>query len=248
MSRNLIISLFLINFGFSFNVKGEVPEENYIFNTMEFVTTPLGGPITIAPNEIKSISLSNSRFIKSIVVQAEGVKADSIVEVMVNGQVKGTIYAPGRDPSYVVTIGEAARNIEFRHREGGSMRIVSVVGTVSQWIGAPRNPHGGFSGSKEEIANLASFTLEQIETLKKLANPADEEMYLFPIKKNAGLVYVMSTAHGNLSRKTINQLMALLDQIDFAKSFLENLMKQEGAFDAVVNLFTVRERIQDMLD
>lgn len=220
----------------------------FVHSSLEFTTIHLGGSFSIAPAEIKRISLSHPRYIKNIIVQAEGIRNDSIIEVIVNGQIKGTIYAPGRDPSYVVTIGESARTIEFRHIEGGSMRILNVVGTVSEWYGSPRDPHGGFSGSKEEVAGLASLTLEQIEALKTLVSVDEESTYLFPIKKNAGLVYVMSTAHGNLSRKTIHQLMALQDQIDFAKPFLEKLMQREEAFDAVVNLLSIRERIQDMLD
>ena len=58
----------------------------------------------------------------------------------------------------------------------------------------------------------------------------------------------MSNAHGNLSKQTIAQLVALMDQIDFAQTYLGTLMSQDAAFDTVVDLLTVRETIEDMLD
>jgi len=213
-----------------------------------FETVRLGGNFSVGDSETKSISLGGPRYIKNLVVQAQGIYSDSAVEVMVNGQIKGTLYAPGRDPSYVVTIGEVARTIEFRHRSGGAMRILDVVGTVSEWSGNPGNHDGGFTGSRDQVQQLALTAMRQIETLRAFSSPDDESTYLFPIKKNAGLVYVMSSAHGDLSRKTVMQLVALSDQIDFANSYLSLLMQQDGAFDAVVNLLTVRESIIALLE
>lgn len=215
----------------------------------DFQTIRLGGGFTVAAAQSESIGLDGPRYIKNLVIQAEGISTDSTIEVMVNGQVKGTIYAPGRDPSYVVTIAETARSIEFRHRAGGNMRILQVLGTVSSWHGHPGFPgDGGFRGNKDQVIGLAMQAMRQIETLKQFASLGEEETYLFPIKRNAGLVYVMANAHGDLSRKTIRQLIALMDQIDFANPYLTEVMQKDGAFNAVVDLLTVRESIQDLLD
>jgi hypothetical protein len=214
----------------------------------DFETIRLGGSFTVSDSQTQSIALDGPRYVRNIVVQAQGYGTDSTIEVMVNGRVKGTIYAPGRDPSYVVTIAETARSIEFRHRTGGAMRILDVMGTVSTWRGNPGNHEGGFRGSKDQVIQLALSAMRQVEILRNYSLPEDEMAYLFPIKKNAGLVYVMSTAHGDLSRKTIQQLLVLSDQIDFANRYLSQLMQQDGAFNAVVDLLTVRESIQDLLD
>jgi hypothetical protein len=213
-----------------------------------FETQDLGGDIWVHPSSTESLSLSGPHYIKNLVIQAEGARRDSTIEVMVNGQVKGTIRAPGSDPSYIVTIAETTRSIEFRHRGGGSMHVIDVVATLSQVPSQPIDRVDRFGGSREQVIRLASSALQQIEYLRTFAAPDDERTYLFPIKKNAGLVYVMSTAHGNLSKKTIDQLVALSDQIAFADAYLNKLMLLDGAFDSVVELFTVRETIRSLLN
>lgn len=213
-----------------------------------YQTIDIGGNFTVGPSETKSVPLDSVRQVRNLVVQAEGLYQDSEIEVMVNGQVKGTIYAPGRDPSYIVTIAEATRSIEFRHRSGGTMRILKVMATVSDWSKPSYPGHGGFYGDKEAIKSIATSTLRQIEILSTFATPEEIDEFLYPIKKNAGMVFVMANAHGNISRQTIQQLHALVDQIDFAKCYLNELMGRESAFDSVVELMTVRETLADMLD
>ena len=212
-----------------------------------YETVSLGGGITVGAAETKSIALNGVHRLKNIVVQAEGIATDSTIEVMVNGQVKGTIYAPGRDPSYVVTIEETARSIEFRHRVGGAMRIINVIATQSLWS-KPVRGGGGLYIDNEQVKLLAANVLEQIEILRGFATPTEMKVYLYPIKKNAGLVFVMSNAHGNLSKKTVAQLIALMDQIDFAHAYLGTLMQKDDAFESVVEILTVRETISDLLD
>lgn len=213
-----------------------------------YETVNLNANFTVNDSETKSVSLNGVHRLKNIVVQAEGISQDSTIEVMVNGQIKGTIYAPGRDPSYVVTVEEATRSIEFRHRTGGSMRIIAILATQSVWSKPVSGGSGAFYGDKEVVQQLAATALAQIEILKGFAAPMDVKDYLYPIKKNAGLVYVMSNAHGDLSKRTIAQLVALMDQIDFANAYLGTLMQQDDAFESVVELLTVRETISDLLD
>jgi hypothetical protein len=219
---------------------------NAAYNDYETVT--INSNITIGNSQTESIQLNGVHRVKNIVVQAEGIGSDSTIEVMVNGQVKGTIYAPGRDPSYVVTVEEATRSIEFRHRLGGSTRIISMTVTQSVWSKPSIGNGGGFYGDKELVQQLAGRILSQIDFLSTLARPDEIKDYLFPIKKNAGLVYVMSNAHGNLSKSTIAQLIALIDQIDFAQKYLNTLMVTDAAFDSVVEILTVRETIADLID
>lgn len=214
-----------------------------------FETISLGGNFSVGNSETKTLWLSNTRFIKNITVQAEGIYSDSMVEVMVNGEIKGTIYAPGRDPSYIVTIGESASSIQFRYRSGGNMRIRDVQAVVSTWSGkAPRRDHGGSSRSNEDGQDLANRALMAVETIGHYSTLEEEKMYFMPIKKKAAQVIIMSGARGTFSRKTIEALIALENQIDFSKGYLEVMMEQDGLFDAAVELLSIRESINDLVD
>lgn len=211
-------------------------------------TLIISGNFTLAPSETKSIPLKAIQKIKNLVIQAEGVNQDSMIEVMVNGEIKGTIYAPGKDPSYVVTIAEATRSVEFRHRSGGSMRIHQVIATVSGWSAPLPNPGGGFHGGYDEVVAAAQAAMAQVDHLKNYSTSNDIRDFLFPIKRKAGLVYVMATSHGHLSKDAILALTALMDQIDFARSHLGQLMQKDECFDASVELLTIRETISEWLD
>ncbi len=219
-------------------------------NVLEPVQTlRLAGSIKVSQAAMESVQLPRPLYIKNIVVQAQGYSTASTIEVMVNGQVKGTIYAPGSDPSYVVTIAEVARSIEFRHRDGGAMQILSVHGTVNDVASAPFPTYlGSFNGSREEVIRFAATVLKDIEVLSTYSSPGDDLKYLFPIKRNAGLVYVMATAHGTLSKHTIKQLIALCDQIAFAQTYLDQMMLMDATFATVVDLMTVREALLALLD
>ena len=212
-------------------------------------TLRLAGAMRVNQAAMESVQLPRPVYIKNLVVQAQGYNTASTIEVMVNGQVKGTIYAPGADPSYVVTIAEVARSIEFRHRDGGAMQILAVQGTVSEIPSAPYPSHrGSFSGTREEVIRFAAAVLKDLEVLSTYAGPSDDYTYLFPIKRNAGLVYVMATAHGSLSKHTTKQLIALCDQIAFAQPYLDKMMLLDATFTTVVDLMTIREALLALLD
>jgi hypothetical protein len=51
-------------------------------------------------------------------------------DVVVNGDVKGTVYVPGRDPSYFVTIEDSADSIELVSR--GGTTIISRILVVAE--------------------------------------------------------------------------------------------------------------------
>lgn len=73
------------------------------------------------------LRLSSSRHIKKLIVSAEGANSsDAIFDVVVNGDIKGTIYVPGRDPSYFVTVEDFADSIVFVSRNGTAL-ITKVI-------------------------------------------------------------------------------------------------------------------------
>ncbi len=63
---------------------------------------------------------------KKLIVEAVGVRGEALFDVMVNGDVKGTIHVPGTDPSYIVTVNEFADSIELISRNGQA-RITKIL-------------------------------------------------------------------------------------------------------------------------
>jgi len=90
----------------------------------------LRGSITLYSGTTKQVRLNESRYIKKLIISSEGVRNDAIFDVVVNGDVKGTIYVPGRDPSYFVTVEDYADSIEFVSR--GGTAIISKILVVAQ--------------------------------------------------------------------------------------------------------------------
>jgi hypothetical protein len=75
----------------------------------------------------KQIRLPNGgQYIKKLIISAEGLRNDAMFEVVVNGDVKGTVYVPGRDPSYFVTIEDSTDSIELVSR-GGTALISRIL-------------------------------------------------------------------------------------------------------------------------
>lgn len=215
--------------------------------TTSYRTQQISRSFTVDHHSTETLSLGNTRYIKNLVVQAEGIRRDSTIEVMVNGEVKGTIYAPGRDPSYVVTIQESASSIQFRHVSGARMRILSVTATLSDWHGRALRSRRVHAPSSD-AAQLAYNTLNALDALEPYASLEEEKLYLLPIRLKAGKLIVMANARGAYSRKTAEALDVLQKQIEFSRDYINLLMEQDGLFDFAVELLTVSEQIDEILD
>jgi hypothetical protein len=86
----------------------------------------LNGRLILGQSQTQSLYLGGSRYVQKLVIEAQAQRTDPMFEVIVNGEVKGTIHLPPRDPQYVVTIADWADSIEFRHTEGGGIEMISV--------------------------------------------------------------------------------------------------------------------------
>ncbi len=76
-----------------------------------------------------TVRMDGARYTRSLVVDAEGIdNSDSIVEVIVNGAVKQTLYVPRarKDPSYIVTVADTTEAVVLRHVSGGRVNIKSI--------------------------------------------------------------------------------------------------------------------------
>ncbi len=77
----------------------------------------------------QQVRLNGGKQIKNIIISAEGIRGPAVFDVVVNGEVKGTVYVPDRDPSYFVTIKDYASSIELVSRTGTALisRILVVT-------------------------------------------------------------------------------------------------------------------------
>ncbi len=192
-----------------------------------------------------SIDIGEIVFLKNLLIQAQGLDMDSTIEVMVNGEIKGTIYAPGKDPSYIVTIAEETSSVEFRHRSGGTMQVLDILAMAGE---ASSKSIGFNIDQAEGVINLAKTVIEISNTLHSYTSLVDESIYLLPIKKKAGLVLIMSQAHGELSIKTRKALWDMARSVYYAKPYLDKLLEKPALFDHAVDILIVRETIQELLD
>lgn len=74
--------------------------------------------LTLKEGEYKTIYLPNRMFVKKLYISASGYSSATYFDVMVNGDIKGTIYAPGRDPLYIINISDSADTINLRSMYG----------------------------------------------------------------------------------------------------------------------------------
>lgn len=99
-------------------------------NASTGTTDAIGGAFTLYSGSTQQVRLDGAKFVKKLIISAEGIRSDAMFDVMVNGDVKGTVYVPGRDPSYIVTVGEYTDSIEFISRNGTA--IISRILVVAE--------------------------------------------------------------------------------------------------------------------
>lgn len=192
----------------------------------------------------RSIALNGSYQIKNLVVQARPANRDGgIVDVLVNGEVKGTIYVPGTDPSYIVTVGEGASSIEFISRTTATIRIDRIIGTVSNSSGYPKNfDPVALLMPKNEVTELSRLAIRTVDSLMNWTTADNNEKYLLPIKTSSGRLYAIASSRGELSAKTARAIHALITQFDLAQTFFDKSLTCNECFNDVIQLLAIRER------
>ncbi len=219
------------------------------------------------PGETKYLPMTGWRYVKKLFIRAEGAtNIDGTFEVIANGDTKGTVYVPGKDPSYIVTIGEVVRSIELRHVSGGAVRVHNIKGAMSRRIQNFRPIDDEFFDEDDSIccgntvdtvddfptsnlsSKLARKAIELIDKLEGFASYEEYGQYLLPIKKAAGRAYANATARGDLSIVTRRSLLVLKRQIEFACPYLEEAFERDHVFNLSVELMSLGERIDDLLD
>jgi hypothetical protein len=209
----------------------------------------LSGGFHLSEGQTKSISI-NAAYVEQVFVQAEGAsRQDAMFEVWANGRPKGSIYVPGRDPSYIVTIRETVRSLEFRHVSGGSVRVYQVRGSLSGGITniGQRPPLAGLGYSGSTAVELAQRAVAVVNDLKPMANMSQLETYLMPIRKSAARLYAIGASNAPYSLKVRNALIDLESKLTNAAAYIEQNLETDAAFDVTVEMMTIKETINSML-
>jgi len=225
-----------------------------------------GSNFQLDPGEMKYLPFSGWRYVKKIYIRAGGASnIDGTFEVIANGDTKGTVYVPGQDPHYIVTIGEVVRSIEIRHISGGAINVYNIKGAMSKRIqksqpldnelfgngsiccGNSIKSNDHFSTANQS-SKLARKAIRLVDKLEGFANYSEYGQYLLPIKKAAGRAYANATARGDLSKVTRQSLLVLKRQIEFACIYLDEAFERDHVFSLAVDLMSLGERIDDLLD
>ena len=218
----------------------------------EFETVSISAGFVVRSAETQTLKLPAGRFVRNLTVQADGGSSgDAMIDVVVNGETKGSLYVPGRDPNYVVTVGEAASSIQFRHRSGGWARIVAatVVLSVATETPAPLPPMPTVPAplaSAPTIQSLANRAVVVVDRLKPYVSLDDDALYLTPLRRKAGIVTVMLTSRGPFHEQTMLALQGLVEQIDFSRPLIDRMLSEPGFFDLAIELLVIRETIAQM--
>lgn len=188
-------------------------------------------------------------YIKKLIIAAEGVRNDAMMEVLVNGDVKGTVYVPGRDPSYIVTVNEVASSIEFIGLRG-TTRVLNIKAVVSETYEGSRRrtvgPHG--MSARNHLANVSLDIIELIDVLEGYTNHNDYGQYLLPIKKAAARAYAKAQVRGEASAQVHDAFLVLANKIASSVGYLDETFERSNAFEAAVDMIRLSEEIKDLLD
>ena len=204
----------------------------------------------LSPGEMHTLELGRFAYIQKLFIQAEGRGCTTQFEVLVNGDPKGNVTLPVRDPNYLVTVADTTSQVTFRNTSGCYAQIYGVHMVVdSQRDGVLSRRDVRFSdrilegGALNRAAGLCGRTIQLVDVLERVTDSANYVAYLLPIKKLAGRVYALANARGPHSFKVNQALRTLQAQIDAASGYIDNTFERSDAFEAAVELLAVREKI-----
>lgn len=198
----------------------------------------------------ESVTLCRSFRIHKLYIQAEGYYNDAYAQVIVNGSVKGTLYVPGRDPHYVVTVEDNASSIEFAAIRG-SFKLISLSAVMSE-----SNSNGGYFPGPEyplpshvntQMGQISSRVIWLVNQLENYTNYRTYGQYLLPIRKAAAEALAISEARGDSSSTARAYYERLLTTLDTAAPYIDNAFEVDYAFNLAVELMSKREQIRRLL-
>jgi len=201
---------------------------------------------TVTQGETRSVRLPQNLYIHKLFIQAESAnRYDSYAEVSVNGDIKGTLYTPGRDPHYVVTVAERTSSIEL-HTINNALRIISIKAVVSTTPndGRSRLPRPGYDS---EIARLAYDIIQVVNALEAYTSYQDYGTYLLPIRKVAAKALAVADARGDASAGSRVYYTDLLGALDTAQPYLNRVLEYDASYELSIELMSITEQLRRIL-
>lgn len=209
----------------------------------EFVTSDLYLPC----GQLESVPLHHTEYVEKLFVRAVGADSrDGMFEVWANGKLKGTIYVPGRDPKYVVTIRERISSIEFRHISGGPASIINVYADNQRSGSSYARPQLGGSGAIS-ATEIAQNTIQIVNDIKLSANYGQLGLYLLPIRRSAAELYSVAASHSAYDLRVRSAMQDLLAKISQAEAYIESNLETDQQFDGATDLLTMKEQLENAL-
>ncbi|NUM89427.1 MAG: hypothetical protein HUU37_09510, partial [Bdellovibrionales bacterium] len=197
-----------------------------------------------------SIPLCRPFFVHKLYVRVEsGSYGDAAGEVWVNGNVKGSLYAPGRDPGFWVTVGEETQSIQIKSTKN-TLKVLSVQAYLSETSGFFPGPGPSYpfpSHVTAQMSQISNRVIWLVDQLEGYTNYQDYGIYLLPIKKAAAEALAVAEARGDLSFSARAFFEALLGRLDASSAYLNNSFEMKRAFHLSVELLSMREKIRRTL-
>jgi hypothetical protein len=206
--------------------------------------------ITVQSGGLQSLNLKSVVHIQKLLIQAEsGGRGDALFDVIVNGDVKGTIHVPGHDPTYVVNVNQAASSIQFRMLQGHEATIRRVMAVVTQNPSRAQFANGPIAlADLNVITSIALRAIEITHQIENHATPLEMNGYVLPMRASAGRLYAVAAGRGPYSSHVYNAALDFLLRVDAAKPFIDGLMQRSAAFEVMVELLSLRAGLDDLID
>lgn len=215
----------------------------------------ISSQVRVPSGHTKTVNLSSSTYIKKLIISAQGTySSDATMQVLVNGDVKGTIHVPKHDPSYIVTVNATTSSISFMSLSGTiNISAIKVVGKTSAhnsrnnsrpWRVGHKYSHGMYGSTAGTLAqDIALRVIDLVTEFTKYSSYKELGDVLLPLKKSAASVYAVSYGAGDYSVRMRSSLINLAQQLKMAGQFINQNFERSALFDLALELLSLKEEL-----
>jgi hypothetical protein len=207
------------------------------------MVTLIGQQTSLPTTGVFSVPLNDWREVQALDIDVEAIGSDATLEVLVNGEVKASIYIPGHDPHYFVTVKEATRSVELRYVTGGRIVINRMVASLTPTHSQPF-PGGSYSS---KAAALTLKIIANCNDFASVASSSDYTAYISPVKIKAGRAYAKATASGDIDSQLQVLLQQLLTQMQSNATFIDSAMRNDASFQIAVDFLTLEDTLDEVM-